>query len=105
MIWTADDIKARLIDRDMQLWGVRKGTETLGAVVTETYDTAAGRVCAIPITGGDRLAEWLHLLPVIEEWAKRVGCVRIEATGRSGWERALRRQGYRAITTQVGKEL
>lgn len=104
--WTADDVLRDLRAREMQLWVVWGTMEApTCALVTEVYETAAGRTCAIPIVGGDLALECLDLLGVIEQWAKNQGCVRLRGEGRKGWERALRGHGWRAITTQVEKRL
>jgi len=102
---TAEQIKAKILDRDMQLWAVRIDGKTVGAVVTEIYDTAAGKTCGVPIVGGDGLGEWLHLLSVIEAWAKAHGCVRSESVCRSGWERVLRRYGWEKKAITVARTL
>jgi hypothetical protein len=96
-----DAIKAKLDARDMQLWGVRIDGRTVGAVVSEVY----GTTCALPYVAGEHIREWLHLLSVIEEWARQNGCTRIEGNGRAGWERLLKRQGWRAVQVTVVKEL
>lgn len=94
-------IRAKIASRDMQLWGVRIDGRTVGAVVTEVY----GETCAMPYVAGERIAEWLHLLSVIEAWAKANGCTRLEGNGRAGWERMLKRQGWRVVQVTVAKEL
>lgn len=94
-------IRGKIASRDMQLWGVRAGSETVGAVVTEIY----GTTCAIPYVAGKGLSDWLHLLIVIEAWAKRNGCTRLEGNGRVGWERALKRDGWKVVQVTIAKEI
>lgn len=96
-----EQIKAKIAARDMQLWGLRKGSRTVGAVVTEVY----GETCAVPYVAGVGMADWLDLISVIEQWARENGCTRLEGNGRDGWARALKRHGWRVISTTVAKDL
>ena len=101
----SDAYRDRIAARDMQLWAIRKGNETVGALITEVYDSQAGRTCGIPICSGRNMTEWLHLLEELRVWARENGCVRMECNGRAGWERALKRFGWRVISTQVAIEI
>lgn len=96
-----EQIKAKIAVRDMQLWGLRRGAQTVGAVVTEIY----GETCAVPYVAGVGMAEWLDLISVIEQWARENGCTRLEGNGRDGWARALKRYGWRVVSTTVAKDL
>lgn len=96
--WTTLEVLARLVSRDMQMWVVIEGQRLVGVVVTEIYPTAAGKTCALPIVGGEILPH-LELLSVIKAWSDEAGCVRLEGMGRPGWERALRKLGWRKIMT------
>lgn len=104
-VQSIEGIKAKIASRNMQLWAIRVGKQTAGAVVTEIYDTAAGKTCGVPYLGGEGMTDWLHLLGTIEAWAKANGCVRTESVCRVGWERALRRFGWEKITITVAKTL
>lgn len=105
MPWDVETAKQRCLERDWQLWAVRANRETLGSVITEIYDTAAGKTAAMPVVGGKDLASWVHLLSVVEAWARHHGCVRLEGVGRAGWERALRPYGWEKIAVTVAKTL
>lgn len=104
--WTLDDVAARLDSRLMQLWCIWDGENMVGCLVTETYQTARGFTCGLPIV---YCSDMEHALPVvldtIEPWARSLGCVRLQGEGRRGWERALRPLGWKTITTQVEKVL
>lgn len=99
------EIYGRVLDGRWQVWGIRQDGATIGAVCTEVYDSTAGRTCALPIVGGRNMAGWLHLVSVIEDWARAQGCVRLEGNGRAGWERALKPLGWATIATIVEKRL
>lgn len=96
--WTTLEVLERLLARDMQLWVVIADKNLVGVVVTEIYPTAAGKTCALPIVGGEILPH-LELLGVIKAWADEAGCVRLEGMGRPGWERAVKKLGWRKIMT------
>jgi hypothetical protein len=104
-VQSVERIREKIDARDMQLWAIRRGSRTVGAVVTEIYDTAAGKTCGVPYLGGTGMVDWLHLLDQIEAWAKANGCVRAESVCRVGWERALKRFGWEKITITVAKAL
>lgn len=38
---------------------------------------------------------WVHLLPIILDWGREVGCKYVEATCRPGWEKTLKDFGLR----------
>ena len=97
---TLDETRRRLLDRRMQLWLI----DDL-VVITEVYDTAAGMTCALPVVGGQGVASSLGAMAVLEAWARDQGCVRMTGEGRAGWERALKREGWTVISTQVEKRL
>jgi hypothetical protein len=103
--WTADDWLGRIKARDAQLWIVWLGGEITGVVITELYNTASGSTCGIPIAGGVRLEESLPVLRVIEDWAREHECVRLESTGRNGWVRALRNEGWRPVSMHIEKRI
>lgn len=98
--WTSREVYDRIKAKDMQLWRMLVADEVVGVVITEIYPTAAGKTCALPIVAGDIMPH-LHLLDVIKDWARQAGCVRLEGLGRPGWERALKRAGWRKIMTMV----
>lgn len=104
-VQSVERIREKIAAREMQLWAIRVADRTAGAVVTEIYDTAAGKTCGVPYLGGTGMDDWMHLLSVIEAWAKANGCVRTESVCRVGWERALKRFGWEKITITVAKTL
>jgi hypothetical protein len=61
----------------------------IAAVVTDLVITEADKVCLICACGGVRLRSWLHLLALIEGFARREGCTAVRLAGRKGWARVL----------------
>lgn len=104
--WTLDDVAARLDQQMMQLWCIWNGQNMIGCLVSETYQTARGFTCGIPIVYcSDMELALPESLETIEAWGRSLGCVRMQGEGRRGWERALRSRGWKTITTQVEKVL
>lgn len=72
------------------------------AIVTEIIDYPKITSCRFFLAGGD-LIELRDAERQVCEWAKTVGCRRVEIAGRPGWERALR--GYDKAAVWLSKEL
>lgn len=85
--WEPQDLVEDVIEGTRQLWIVHDD-EIKAAILTLLQDDRQ-RTCVIThVTGSDR-GSWMHLLPQLEEEARRVGCKRIEAVARPGWEKVL----------------
>ena len=74
-------------DKKRQLWlvddnGVKAAVLT--AVVADNFKT-----CDVTHAAGHDRASWLDLWPALEHWARDIGCKRIRAIARPGWERVL----------------
>jgi len=72
------------------------------AIVTEIIDYPKITSCRFFLAGGD-LIELRDAERQVCDWAKTVGCRRVEIAGRPGWERALR--GYDKAAVWLSKEL
>jgi len=64
--------------------------KALGCCITELNASARGRTCNLVVVAGGDFPQWQQLVEPIKEWAREQGCVRLEASGRAGWERRLR---------------
>lgn len=101
---TADDFRAGLNARDLQLWLAWDG-EIVALAVTEIVCHPRKRCCRIRICTGRARAGWQHYLPVIENWAEAQGCAAMELIARPGWSRLLAKQGYATTHLFCEKEL
>lgn len=72
------------------------------AIVTEIIDYPKITSCRFFLAGGD-LIELRDAERQVCDWAKTVGCRRVEIAGRPGWERAL--HGYDKAAVWLSKEL
>lgn len=82
-----------------QVW---EGKGCAGVTWHEDYPTR--RVLQLAFAGGD-MDELRGLLPEIERFARDLGCQALEVHGRSGWERALKADGFKKISTTLSKEV
>jgi len=102
--YTVEDIKDCITDYDHDLWVAYKneesGIEFYGAVVTSIDSYPRKKVLAMHFTGGKELSEWKDLmLKFLREWAQDNHCDCIESTGRSGWAKVFKDDGYAQICT------
>lgn len=81
-----------------QLWpGIKS------AVVTEVISYPTGLKSLTQWLAGGDLDELIKIEKVLEKFARKQGCVRVEIIGRKGWKRAL--DGYRETGIVLAKDL
>lgn len=96
-----DAIRVALAVGAMQLWLAWDEGRAHGCCVTELYGSAKGKTCGLVIVAGMDFKRWRPLIADIKEWARREGCVRLEAAGRDGWQRYVRADGWRKVRTVI----
>lgn len=89
------ELRGRIMQGSSQLWMVEEqftGTE-LGAIFT----TVTGDTMMVEMIGGEGLLQLLDdFLPKIEDYMKQTyGCTKSMLVGRLGWQRSLKRLGYK----------
>lgn len=80
---------AEVEEKQRQLWVGERDGEPMVAVLTTIGPDLLQTMQVTHAAGREREA-WLHLWADLEEWAKSIGCKRIEAVARPGWERVLK---------------
>lgn len=75
------------------------------AVTLELKETHRGRVAEVTAIGGEDMPKWIKGIDLISAWAKSKGCEYLQASGRSGWERVLKDNGFRKVAITVEKAL
>lgn len=98
------DVRADLIDAQLQLWGLQDGEDVAGVAVTGI----TGRTCEVVGAAGAASHEEMRRLHTeIETWARSIGCSRMRIYGRKGWVRLLgyRQTGLSATGIVAEKEL
>lgn len=71
-----------------QLWVLMEENDIMVAVLTGICPDNH-KTCDVTHAAGKNMRSWAHLWPALEHWAREIGCTRIRATARPGWERFL----------------
>lgn len=89
---TAEDVYAKLINRDAQLWV----TDKLDAAwVTQILNDKDGKTMLCWLFNADELTdEHWNLFELIHDWAKQQGCKRSKVVVRPGFEKSLSKHGW-----------
>lgn len=88
--YSAEDIRAAIVSREMQAWVAWNGRGLRAFAVTQIVDYPGMRAARILLATGEDREDWLPHLATIEAWAKADRCKVIEAFARPGWERVLK---------------
>lgn len=95
----ASDFKKWIKENRMQLWMLwdmeAKTDKYYGVVVTEIIQRPLQRCLNIKIMTGKHREKWEHLIKKIEDFAWYNKCDSMELIARPGWEKILKRFGYK----------
>jgi len=102
-LYGIEDVERRIMDGEVLFWPGKRC-----AAITEFLEFPKARILNFWLLGGDlrELLEDMH--PVIEDFARKMGCKRLTGVygkGRRGWSRVLEKHGYAPFWTALGKEL
>lgn len=105
--YTPDDLKSMCKDRIVQLWLVTEGERAIGAVTTEIVVYPRRKHCRVITLAGTKAPEWSGTLLdiILPEWARKEGCVAIEAFVRKGYVGVLAGYGFKHKYSAVFKEV
>lgn len=108
--YTTTHLQLLLREARAVLWIIlddRNGSdEIIGAITTSIYNLPQGRVLAAEFAGGRDAARWTgDAARVIENYAKDMGCKKVEYIGRKGWMRWLKPRGYKLLHCTFEKDL
>lgn len=94
--YTVEDIKDSIVQYDHQLWVAFDDTRAIkGAVVTYIKQYPRKRFLDMVFVGGDDGMEWKDpMLTILRKWAADNHCDGIESSGRLGWSKIFKRDGY-----------
>lgn len=101
--YTADDLEEMILDRRMQCWVGGEGTirvVCLTEVVTDRLKTLHVSYC-----GGAGFRDWVGLMDDLATCAKAMGCGRIRATCRPGYEKFLTQQSFTKTHIVMDRDL
>jgi len=101
------DIFDKLVDGDLQLWGIFSDEKELIAVLTtRVCQYRNSRALSIDWVGGSQMKAWLpQVLETLKSFAIHNGCSSLEGRGRSGWVRALKKFGWEQDYIAIKMEL
>jgi len=98
--YTAEDIKSELFTKDQQLWIAFEEGNVYGAYVTEIVRYPRLKTCVIHFLGGKQFKKWGWLgLEVLQKFAKEHKCDVMESSGRPGWGKIWKNDGYKELFT------
>lgn len=96
--YTVDDILKTVTDYGHTLWVAFNDKGFSGAVVTDFTDYPRKRYLDMVFVGGDDGLEWKdEMLVMLRRWAADNGCVGIESSGRLGWSKIFKDDGYKPL--------
>lgn len=83
-----DTLWSDVATKQRQLWVLEDDAGVQAAVLTRIADDLL-QTCEVTHAAGRGRQQWQHLFPALEHWAREIGCKRITAIARPGWERVL----------------
>lgn len=90
---TVQFFEDQIDDRSMQCWiGI---DEKIKVVCLTEIGTDDLKTCHVSFCTGEDVNSWVHLMNDICLWAKEIGCARVRATTRPGYERLLAQHSFR----------
>lgn len=101
------DIFDKLIDGELQLWGIFDDErELLATFTTRVCQYRNSRALSMDWVGGSQMKTWLpEVMERLKDFARSHGCTSLEGRGRSGWVRALKKYGWEPDYIAVKMEL
>jgi hypothetical protein len=104
--YTMHDIFGSIVDGEYQLWLGRVEGELKYVGITKYEHFGEKRSLLVMWLAGDDMNEWAHMaVSELEIWAKLKGIDELRITGREGWERVFKGDGFRKTHTVLAKPL
>ena len=102
---TVEYVLGRIIDHDYQLW-IGGDMEYVAVTRVEYFDATDKTAVLIMYLTGEGMSDWVKdALAQIESWATRHQVDEIRITGRPGWERVFKGDGFRKTHTILAKTI
>lgn len=103
--YAVQDVLRMLLQRRMQLWVVVEQDGIDAVVIAEIASYPQLRECRILAATGENAGLWVHLVEQVEEWAMHHDCRKIVCIGRPGWEKSMKKYGYKKTHVYLEKDL
>lgn len=99
--YNSTDILDRILNDLEVLWGVYdKNKNILGCFTTSVEEYPRARILVITALSGHDLEKWYEKsLETVKNYARDMGCSRIEARGRGGWTAYAKKTGWQVSAT------
>jgi hypothetical protein len=93
-----EDIIEFVLSNQAHLWAVLDGDDIIGITITRFWQYPRKKCLDLVFLAGDDGFSWKdEMLSTLQRWARDSGCDVIEASGRPGFARAFRDDGYRVL--------
>ena len=93
--FTVEDIKYNLLTKPQQLWIAFEDGKVYGAVVSEIINYPRMNALCVHFLGGEKFPRWgKQTLSLVQRFARDSYCSIIESSGRIGWEKVWKNEGY-----------
>ena len=104
---TLMDHLQKLMNYQSQCWLIIEDYKITGAGITEILQYSQHKTLHIILFTGEDFVQQSTMLPIVEDFAKKQGCVALEQWGRSGWEKVLPKviPGFNKVYSVFRKEL
>lgn len=104
--YEVEDIIGEIYQGQQQLWVPIAEDGSIPGIVTTRVVQYPRRTMMLGVfCAGDRLSEWMNpMLEMLHKFAKDNGCDGFEMSGRKGWERVLKPDGWKPAFTVYEKD-
>lgn len=93
-----EDILEFVVSGEAHLWVVFDGEDIVGITVTRFWEYPRKKCLDMVFIGGDEGFSWKDpMLEILQRWARDNGCEVIESSGRPGFARAFKDDGYKML--------
>lgn len=93
--YEVEDILDSILEYDHTLWIAFDEVGVAGAVVTNFAHYPRKKYLVMTFTGGRELEKWqAPMLKLLQHWAYDSQCDGVEGTGRLGWAKKFKSDGY-----------
>jgi len=93
-----EDILEFVVSGDAHLWVVFDEEDVVGITVTRFWQYPRKKCLDMVFIGGDEGFSWKDpMLEILQRWARDNGCEVIESSGRVGFARAFKDDGYKML--------
>jgi hypothetical protein len=93
-----EDIIDAVLDEAAHLWVVIEDDDIIGVTITRFWQYPRKKCLDMLFIGGDEGFSWKDpMLETLQRWARDNGCDIIESSGRPGFARAFKDDGYKML--------